>query len=278
MSFRDDFAKTPPGPKREELVYDAIIKEGKPNNLAPITVPGPQGTKITYYITRDFLNLDGVWLPMTGITAQKVADYFKMYLPTPKMSQQIYDAADTKIMPAPLSGTGYGQYSPQQVIQSKINASDAALAYSQKISDAQRQKGNKGIIAGHMKDLTQKPPSGNLGLYGWYGSNGKPVQNSYMTPHSIKDHTEYGAGVRLIDNHIKVEYPNGTIKNITMDQLMNSNLYTSISNTPGVARYTKPSDQKVNNQLAYHPPKPINGRVQLLQRINDFIDSLTKEV
>lgn len=290
MSFRNDFARTPPGPQREALVYRAILSDGKPTDLLPVTVPGPNGIKITYYVTRDFLNLDGVWLPMTGVTAQKVADYFGMYLPTPKMSKQIYAAAATKIMPPPLSGTGYGQYSAQQVVQSRIGATDAALAYSKRISDALRNKPSDGISAGYMKDITSVPPSGNLGLYGWYGVDGKPVQDNYFTPHSISDHTEYGAGVRLVDNRVEVAYPNGRTQEITMEQLLDGNLHSAVSDTAGAAKYDVKQDKSnlasVEKEIGpnpsqvaqYSPTKPTGGRLQILQRIDQFFSGLDKEV
>ena len=282
MSFRDDFAHTPPGPQREALVYRAILQQGKPTDLIPVTVNGPQNTRITYYVTSDFLNVDGVWLPMTGVTAQSVADHFGMILPTPKMSRQIYAAATTKIMPTPLSESGYGNYTAQQVVQSRISTSDAALAYSQRIANEQG-KGQGGLTAGHMKDITQPPPSGNLGLYGWYGTNGKPVQNSYFTPHDTNQHTEYGSGLRLVDNRVEVSYPNGHSETITMNQLMNSNLVSAVSDTPGIARYDinqdranlasiTPSTSEIDT-TQYTPERPISGRLQFLQRLNDLISN-----
>lgn len=289
MSFRDDFARTPAGPQREALVYRTILEEGKPTNLAPVTVDGPEGTKITYYVTTDFLNADGVWLPMTGVTAQMVADYFGMYLPTPKMSRQIYAQATTKIMPTPLSASGYGQYSAQQVVQSRIGASDAALAYSQRIADAQQGHAGEGIVAGHMKDITQPPPSGRLGLYGWYGKDGKPVQNSYFTPHDIYQHTEYGSGVRLVDKRVSITYPDGRREETTMDNLLSGPLHSAVSDTAGVAKYDTTKDRaelaKIEPTKApdsevaeYTPPTPSNsaGRMQILQRINDFLSDVER--
>lgn len=289
MSFRDDFARTASGPKREALVYKTVLEQGKPTNLAPVTVDGPNGTRITYYVTTDFLNTDGVWLPMTGVTAQMVADYFGMYLPTPKMSRQIYAQAATKIMPAPLSGTGYGQYSAQQVVQSRISASDAALAYSQRIADAQGKKpASNGIVAGHMKDITQPPPSGNLGLYGWYGTDGKPVQNSYYTPHDTFQHTEYGSGVRLVDKRVTIAYQDGRREETTMDKLLNGPLHSAVSDTSGVAKYDVGKDRAAlakiepaktpNSEVAQNEPRQNGtaGRMQILQRINDFLSDMEK--
>lgn len=287
MSFRDEFARTASGPKREALVYKTVLEQGKPTNLAPVTVDGPNGTRITYYVTTDFLNADGVWLPMTGITAQMVADHFGMYLPTPKMSRQIYSQASTKIMPAPLSGTGYGQYSAQEVVRSRISASDAALAYSQRISDAQSGRPSGGIIAGHMKDITQPPPSGNLGLYGWYGRDGKPVQNSYYTPHDTYQHTEYGSGVRLVDNRVTISYSDGRREETTMDKLLNGPLHSAVSDTSGVAKYDVSKDRaelakieptKSPDSEVAQRQNGTAGRMALLQRVNDFLAEFEKEV
>ena len=282
MSFRDDFLRTPGGPLREELVYRTIIEQGKPTDLAPVTVDGPEGTKITYYVTKDFLNTDGVWLPMTGVTAQMVADHFGMYLPTPKMSRQIYAAAGTKIMPAPLSGTGYGQYSAQQVVQSRISASDAALAYSQRIADA--QKGHTdGIVAGHMKDITQPPPSGNLGLYGWYGRDGRPVQNSHYTPHDIFQHTEYGSGVRLIDKRVTIAYPDGRREETTMDKILNGPLHSAVSDTAGVAKYDTNKDKaglaKLDTKAPQSKtPQPKEQSGPSPEQMNQLLNSIMTEL
>lgn len=292
MSFRDDFTRTPAGPQREALVYRTILEKGRPTNLAPVTVPGPNGAKITYYVTRDYLNVDGVYLPMTGVTAQMVADHFGMYLPTPKMSRQIYSAASAKASPTPLSASGYGQYSAQQVVQSRIGASDAAIEYSRRISDALRGKDTSGISAGYMKDITQPPPSGNLGLYGLYGANGKPIQNSYYTPHSTNDHTEYASGVRLVDNKVDIEYPDGRHEETTMEQLLDGPMHSAVSDSQGVAKYDVKKDKSdlasINRQVGstpsevarYTPPTPSSsgGRMQLLNRIDQIFSELGKEV
>jgi hypothetical protein len=94
MGFKEEFLKTPPGPKREELVYQEVIKRGKPTNLVPVSVTLPDGTKVIYKVMQDYINIDGIRVPMTGVTAQRIADHFGMNLPTTKMSKQIWQAAD----------------------------------------------------------------------------------------------------------------------------------------------------------------------------------------
>src|SRR5579885_1544839 len=148
-SFSEQFAATPPGPQREQLVYRAIVGQGKPTDLYPITVNAPDGYKLTYYITRDFLNVPGnpgdpnsqtILTPMTGTTLQKIADYFHMYIPTVKMADQVCEEANKKksaVTVHPLSGTGYQgadrYYSAQEVVSGRIGATDAAMAFSKKL-------------------------------------------------------------------------------------------------------------------------------------------------
>ncbi len=240
LSFKDKFLKLKASPERESLVFDEIIKR-KPIKLVPITVPGPFGTKVTYKVMPDYITIDGIRVPMSGQTAQKVANYFGMHLPTSKMSKQIWDAADVKVRPPPLSTGGRiggKYYSGEDVVRGKISDSDSAVAYSQMIAD--EIKGRKGLKAGHMKDVIAPEGDPNkLGLYGWYGpKDGKPIETSIQTGHDTSIHTEYGAGTRLIADQITVTLPSGKVINTTMDKLRNHpEMHKAISNAAGISKY-----------------------------------------
>jgi hypothetical protein len=292
MGFKEDFLKTPPGPAREALVYNEVIKRGPPKNLVPVTVNGPANTKITYQVMPDYVMVDGVRVPMSGTTAQRVADYFGMKLPTTKMSKQIYDAADTKIMPTPLSSGGViggKYYSGQEVVNSKISDSDSSIAYNQLIDQQlQKEKGTPTLVAGHMKDVVQPPDPNKLGLYGWYDKNGKPIQHSAYTPHDIKVHTEYGAGTRLVSDQVTVTTADGRTITTTMDKLLNNpNFSKAVAVAPGTKRYNTTSSpvstpaKTPSTELPVQPtnsqpqaPKVQSGRMQLLQRIENFLNRI----
>lgn len=243
-SFRKAFLNTPPGPEREELVLKEIIKRKPFQKLIPITTPGPQGSKITYKVMPDYITLDGIRVPMAGTTAQKIADHFGMVLPTPKMSKQIWQASDVKIRPQPLSAGGRiggKYYSGEEVVKSKISDSDAAIAYSEMIEEELKKEKAKEdqLVAGHMKDIVQpeEDPT-KLGLYGWFDREGDPIQKSPRTPHDTVVHTEYGAGVRLIDNEVTVEMPDGRKIKTTMDKILEHPEFSkAVSTTPGMKKY-----------------------------------------
>ncbi|MDP2696405.1 MAG: hypothetical protein Q8O87_04145 [bacterium] len=242
-SFREKFLTTPAGPAREQLVYNEIIKR-KPINLVNVSVPGPKGTIITYQVMPDYITIDGIRVPMTYKTAQKVADFFGMELPTSKMSKQIWQAADVKIRPTPLSAGGQigkKYYSSTEVVEHKISDSDSSIAYSDMIRDEiLKHKGPVNLVAGHMKDIIA--PEGNnkgdrLGLFGWFGADGTPLEPSITTNHGA-DHTEYGAGVRLISGTLTITMPDGskTVRKIN-DVLDDPAYYNTISNSKGYKRY-----------------------------------------
>ncbi len=298
MSFKEQFLKMPPGPAREEFIYNSIIKQGPPKNLVPVTVTDPSGIKITYKVMPDYVMIEGIRVPMSPVTAQRVAKYFGMSLPTAKMSQQIYEAADTKVRAPPLSGSGYvgadgTRYSAKDVVENRIGASDAALVYNQK-TDAEiaKQTGNKPptLIAGHGKDILE-PISNNpkdVSMGGWAGASGNPLQ-PYSSPHKGQAavHSEYALYTRLVDNSdVTVTLPNGKTVTTTMEKLRSDpTLSKIVANKPGISSYsTKPSSDvkkqkeptdKKPASSSYEAPKPQSGRMQLLQRIDSLLDQLS---
>lgn len=248
-NFKNEFLKTQPGPARETLVLNELIKRGPPKQLVPVTVPGPAGTKITYHVMPDYVMIDGIRVTMAPATAQKVADHFKMMLPTDKMSRQIYDAADTKVRAAVLSGSGYTgvdgkRYTAKDVVERRIGQSDAALHYND-LTDVEiaraRQDGKPAqLIAGHGKDILQ--PAGNPSdprIGGWHGADGVALQ-PYSSPHKgeAANHTEYGLYTRLVSDKVTVTTPDGRTIETTMDKLLNSpQLAQAVTVVPGANRY-----------------------------------------
>lgn len=245
ISFKDKFLQTPPGAAREALIYNELVKLGPPKQLVPVTIDGPNGTKITYNVMPDYVMIDGIRVTMAPVTAQKVANHFNMKLPTDKMSKQIYQAADTKVRAAPLSGQGYigadgKHYSGKDVIESRIGQADAAIEYN-KLTDAEIAKHkNVNLIAGHGKEILQ--PLGNpkdVSFGGWQGQNGIALQ-PYTTAHKggADSHTEYGLYTRFVDNKATITLPDGRTIPTTVDNLLNNSEFAnSLANSPGAKSY-----------------------------------------
>lgn len=249
-NFREQFLKTPPGAEREALILRELVHRGPPKNLVPVTIDGPNGTKITYKTMPDFVMIDGLRITMAPATAQKVADAYGMFLPTDKMSQQIYHAADTKVRAIPLSSSGYigsdgKYYDGKQVANNRINQSDAAEEYNlltNKEIEKLKQTGKIPVLlSGHGKEFIQplnNPKDVSFG--GWAGTDGHPLQ-PYSSAHkgTANIHSEYGLYTRLIDNQVIVTNPDGSKTTTTLDKVLSDpNLGKSLSNKPGsIARY-----------------------------------------
>lgn len=295
MSFEQDFAKTPAGPQRERLVYQAIVSQGKPTDLWPVTVNGPQGTKITFYITRDFLKVGNQYLPMTGTTAQMIANKFNMSLPTNTIADHVWSAAQAAgsvVKVDPLSGTGYrgenGQwYSGTDVSNKRIGTTDAAVEFSNRVNQqiAQNPNSQKGLvdIGSGGKWLTVPPASGSLGLHGIRQPGGM-LQSGYGTKHpNYEDHVEYGTYVRLVDNRVDVQYPDGRKETMSMDKFIKSPYRSALFmegqdiRDGGLAQYDLKRDRA---DLARLDPKipTKDSNVPGLEQVDQFLDQALTQV
>ncbi len=293
MSFKNEFLKMQPGPAREALVYNALIAQGPPKNLVPVTVPGPNGTQITYKTMPDYVSIDGLRVTLTPSTAQRLANAWGMSLPTAKMSQQIYNAADTKVRAPPLSGSGYTgidgkKYTAKDVAETRIGASDAAVRYNDLTNKEVAKAGeNPGLISGHGKEILEPVSNPNdVSFGGWQGSNGKPLQPYGSAHHGeSENHTEYALYTRLIGGDVVITTPDGKKITTTMEKLRaNPNMSSAVANSPGIKQYnagkqpaTKQKDvpmsaQPEKEQVAYSPPKAQSGRLSFLERIDDFLN------
>ena len=242
--FTRKFRSLPPGPERERLVFEEAVKRGKPKDLVPVTKT-EGNVEVTYFVSPNFLNIDGIFVPMTGPTAQKIADTLRMHLPTSPMSRQIYDVSDGKLHPSPMSAGGViggKQYTGEQVAKNLINNSETSVAYSQRILDEQaKTKGQ--LYAGHMKDIVQPGLNGErLYMQGLYDKDGKAIQGkseqaeSARTKHD-KNHSEYAGGLRLVGDKV-IKKVNGQPVEMTFEQAMKDPEVSKIlSYIPGVRRY-----------------------------------------
>ena len=150
-----------------------------------------------YYVAPDYLSIgsndDFARVPLTPMTAQRIADSLQCFLPTRKMVDDIYRAAVVKLEPVPLYAFR-----------------DSALIFwhHQLIIEGQR-KGRKGLIAGIKKDLvlsdkiSRDPKPNREAIYGWHKLDGTPIQPLYSG--HVNWWVDYSHGIRLVYRRIKVD-------------------------------------------------------------------------
>ena len=248
ISFKEKLLAVGHGPEREKLILAEIFKrytyDSIRKNMVPITVQGPNGMKFRYKVLPDYLMIDGVRISVSGQTAQKIVDRFKLNLPSWKQSGQILAATkpENRIRATPLSSSGYttpeGRYiPPDKVVASHINRNTAGLDYNEKTNKL--TEGKKGLVAGHGKDILAPRNPDKLGLGGWQGKDKNPLEGSVVTGHSPRDHWEYASWIRPIDSNVEVIHPDGKVEKAKMDDISkHPEWYKAVANTPGVKRYS----------------------------------------
>ena len=190
--------------ERDSLAYLAFENGNTPSFLKKFTPVKVSITdsitnktiKAVFYVSPDYFSIgtndDWARVPLTPMTAQKIADKLECFLPTRKMVDDIYKASTVKLRPEPLT-----------------NARDSSPTMFQhhKLIEAQRE-GRKGLISGIKKDvvISGMIPRANkkdrVAIYGWHKEDGKPIQPLY-TGH-VNWYVDYSHGIRLIYRKIKV--------------------------------------------------------------------------
>jgi len=149
-----------------------------------------------YFVAPDYLSvgsdIDWARIHITPFLAQELADSLHCFLPTRKMVDQIYQSANVKLAPIPLTK----------------DRDSTPTFYSHHLSVEVQRKGRTGLIAGIQKDIVttgrlyNSPKRDRVAIYGWHQLDGKPIQPLY-TGH-VYWYVDYSQGVRLVYEKIKV--------------------------------------------------------------------------
>jgi len=241
--FKKEFLKMKPGPDRTKLVVNDVLSKGKPKDLAPVTIEGPDGTKLTYFVTKDYVKgSDGQRVAVDGVSAEKIAQEFDMILPTYKMVNSIFNAADAKILTPPLSSGAWinGKwYSGEEVVRSKINSSDAIVQYNDDLDKALEKYPKFNLLGGARKEIVQSTDPNKLGIYGLFNGDKGPIQGGIgASPHPSQGHEEYALGLRLVSPDAVITKSDGTTVKVKLEDVAKDPVLGKlVSDTGGFTRY-----------------------------------------
>lgn len=188
---------------REPIALEEVLSGNVPSflrKLVPIrtSIIDSNGRRITatYYVTPDYLSIgnneDFARVPLTPLTAQKIADSLQCFLPTRKMVNDIYHEATVKLEPVPLYA----------------HRDSAIIFWHHHLIIEGQRKGRKGLIAGIKKDvvisgkISRDTRPHRVAIYGWHKPDGQPIQPLY-TGH-VDWYVDYSHGIRLVYRKIKV--------------------------------------------------------------------------
>lgn len=193
--------------------------------MVPVPVQTPDGRhQGVFYAAQDYLALgefpDFFRLPLTPISAQRIANQLGLLLPTSKMVDAIWKASGVRLTPEPLvpnKGANLAQFDQHS------KAIDAQLV-PRSAGFAQVATPNA-PYAGQKKDIILsniwKP--GKVVIYGWHKPDGSHIQPKSNVHGDF--YVDYSHGVRLISPTMLVD---GVTRNVA-DVMKDPNLFSLLS-------------------------------------------------
>ncbi len=163
-------------------------------------------------------------VPMGPITAQKAADFYGTSMPTPKMVDEIYLNAETKLAPVTYTPVGNENEKVYKFVEHNTAIEGQRIAAGGVLG--QLTGGTKKDVVLSNKIIDPARPN-HVVIYGWHQLNGLPIQPVYNG--HINTYVDYSHGIRLLDDDILFD---GTVKNIR-DVLKDPVLYKTLSNEVG---------------------------------------------
>ena len=154
---------------------------------------------VTLWVMKDYLAIgsddDFVRVPMNPISAQRAADSLGFMLPTARIVDEIYRAADIKLPPYP--------FKPSDAMVTV----EEFLRHDRMIREQLDQDVPDELIAGHKKDvvlsnqLDDRPQK--VAIYGWHQVGGLPIQ-PLSTVHG-NWYSDYSHGIRLVSGMMMID-------------------------------------------------------------------------
>lgn len=149
--------------------------------------------------------------PVSPATAQRIADRVDCTLPTRKMVDAIYAAAEVKLAPSPIPPSPTMTTVPVFARHNEtVRAQRLALAHAHPLG---------ALVAGHKKDLVISARlagvTNRVAIYGWHQTNGAPIQPLYL------GHAwwwvDYSQGVRLVSQTMVVNGESKSVREVLAD-------------------------------------------------------------
>ena len=148
---------------------------------------------------------------MSPNTAQRIADLLHCSLPTPKMVNEIYAAAEVKLAPSPIPPSA-------EMITVPVFSNHNATVRAQRTEQLPAHPLGA-LVAGHQKDvvITAKLASapGKVAIYGWHQTNGVPIQPLYLK--HIASWVDYSQCIRLVQQQMRVNGATQTVAGVLAD-------------------------------------------------------------
>ncbi|MBN1476800.1 hypothetical protein JXA47_08605, partial [Candidatus Sumerlaeota bacterium] len=154
--------------------------------------------------------------PISPMLGQRIADELGCTLPTRKMVDAIWAAAEVKLEPSPIPP------SPEMTtVPVFMDHNRTVRAQRAEHPDAHPLGA---LVAGHKKDviITSQitPASDRVAIYGWHYLSGDPIQPVYHG--HVNTWVDYSHGVRLVDREVVVDGETMDIEEVLADPVLSA--------------------------------------------------------
>ncbi len=184
---------------------------------------------VNYHVMPDYLSIGAdsnyCRVPMGPITAQRVADFFGMSMPTRKLVNHIYSNTDIQLAPvtyAPVGSQNEGVpkfIEHNTAIENQLEAAGASLG--QLVGGTK-----KDVVLSNLIIDSNRP--GHVTIYGWHQLNGSPIQP--LTNIHTNTYVDYSHGIRFLDKRVAVDGETRSAQSILRDPTQ----YTLLSDESGL--------------------------------------------
>ncbi len=207
--------------QREQAVADEVLSGNLPTfqrTFCPVTVTNVfrgETNIATFFAAPDYLavgsDADYFLAPVSPNTAQRIADKLDCILPTRKMADAIYAAAEVKLAPSPIPPTPAMTAVPIFAqINETIHTQRVAILNSHPLG---------ALVVGHKKDVVISArlatTTNKVAIYGWHQTNGMAIQPLYL------GHTtawvDYSHGIRLVSQSMLVNGGKKSVAEVLAD-------------------------------------------------------------
>ncbi len=175
-----------------------FLRQLKPVRLSHAPAGGGAPLEATVWVMPDYLAIgsddDFLRIPLTYPSAVTVAARLGFVLPTRKIVDAVYEQAEVRLAPVPMT-------------PGRRMRSTAYFVEHQKTIERQRGDRPLGLlVAGHKKDVVVTNrlfrTRGRIAIYGWHRAPGRPIQ-PLSTVHGGR-YADYSHGLRLVHPEVLV--------------------------------------------------------------------------
>lgn len=203
--------------KREARIVDAVARGNVPRFVRePVairfTAPDANRRKrrVVLRVLADYFAVGGdrdfVRVPLTPMTAQRLADRYGWSLPTKRIVDLCVEHAAIRIAPKPMT-------KDRETVET-------FLRHDARVRKQRGRRKPRALVVGAKKDVVVTPRArpGRVSIYGWHRKSGKPIQPLY-TKHA-KTYVDYSHGVRFVGRAVDVDGEPTTVAAVLADPVL----------------------------------------------------------